>query len=62
MFDALKHQILNVRRQEPIQNLQEAEKVAKPWEAGSMPGTGGPSEDADKEAIFKTLDAFRTRK
>lgn len=48
--------------QEPIQNLQEAEKVAKPWEAGSMPGTGGPSEDADKEAIFKTLDAFRTRK
>ncbi len=43
------------------QDGQEPRATAAPWEepGGSPPGTGASAEDADKEAILQTLDAFR---
>lgn len=45
------------------QDGQELGATAAPWEEpGDSPlGTGTPAEDADKEAILQTLDAFRKR-
>ena len=43
------------------QGGQEPGEATVPWEepGGSPPGTGASTEDADKEAILQTLDAFR---
>lgn len=43
------------------QGGQEPGATAAPWEepGGSPSETGNPAEDADKEAILQTLDAFR---
>lgn len=48
--------------QESAQAGQEPGKTARPWETDLTAGTGSPSERAEKAAIFKTLDAFRTQK
>ena len=43
------------------QGGQEFGAAAAPWEepGGSLPEASNPAEDADKEAILQTLDAFR---
>ena len=47
----------------PQETAQETTKAAAPWaEPGSLPaGTDEQAEDADREVIFKTLDAFRPK-
>ena len=58
--------VRSVLAQQQMSSLQESvQKVAAedthPWEApeSQSPKSVNPSEDADREAIFKTLDAFR---
>lgn len=47
----------------PQEPAQEAEAAVTPWETQAIhsPGSDGSSEDADRDAIFRTLDAFRPK-
>ncbi len=51
--------VLAQQQEPPSQGLTQA--ASTPWDAlGSQPSKPvSPSEDADRDAIFKTLDAFR---
>lgn len=54
--------VLAQQQMSPLQgSIQTAAEETQPWEAeeGQPSKSVSPSEDADREAIFKTLDAFR---
>jgi len=57
--------VRNVLAQQRAASSQDPprEETAAPWEKplGSPPDDGSPAEDAEREAIFKTLDAFRQK-
>jgi len=59
--------VRTVLAQQPTASPQEpprkSTEVATPWEEpiSPPPDDGRPAEEADREAIFKTLDAFRQK-
>ena len=50
-------------QQQTAPALESGQEAVAPWDVPNVqpPEQQGPSEDADRDAIFKTLDAFRTQ-
>lgn len=50
-------------QQQTAPALESGQEAVAPWDVPNVqsPEQQGPSEDADQDVIFKTLDAFRTQ-